>query len=217
MSGGNRPDDQPDDLPEGAEAAPDLGTAKLKVWRLPLPGLLLLEPARFGDHRGFFSEAWHRDSFRRAGIDAEFVQDNHSLSREVGVVRGLHFQVPPSAQGKLVRVPDGAVWDVAVDLRPDSPTRGQWAGAVLSAGNWRQLWIPPGFAHGFCTLEPDSEVLYKVDAAYDAAADRGLAWDDPDLGIPWPVPPGGAVLSDKDRRQPRLRDLGPVFGKGPFG
>ena len=200
-----------DDLPDDAVPAPDLSSPKLAVWRLSIAGLLLLEPKRFGDQRGFFSEAWSREAFRRAGIDADFVQDNHSLSREVGVVRGLHFQVAPAAQGKLVRVPDGAVWDVAVDLRAGSPTRGQWAGAVLSAANWRQLWIPSGFAHGFCTIEPDSEVLYKVDAPYDADADRGLAWDDPDLALPWPVDAARAVLSDKDRRQPLLRDLGDPF------
>ncbi len=199
------------DLPEGAEVITELCSPKLSVWRLPLAGLLLLEPARFGDHRGFFSEAWNRADFLRAGISTEFVQDNHSLSREVGVVRGLHFQVAPSAQGKLVRVPRGAIWDVAVDLRAGSSTRGQWAAAVLSAANWRQLWIPPGFAHGFCTIEPDSEVLYKVDASYDAGADRGLAWDDPELALPWPVEPSLAVLSDKDRRQPRLREVGDPF------
>lgn len=196
------------DLPPEAEFAPDLSSPKLRAWRLPpVGGMLLLEPARFGDARGFFSEAWSAEAFARAGVPDAFVQDNHSLSRAVGVVRGLHFQAPPSAQGKLVRVPRGAIWDVAVDLRAGSPTFGRHAAAVLSAANWRQLWIPPGFAHGFCTVEPDAEVLYKVDAPYDAAADGGVAWDDPDLGVPWPVDPTAATLSDKDRRLPRLRDL----------
>lgn len=179
----------------------------MKVERLAIPDVLLLEPKRFGDERGFFSETFSRRALAECGIVSEFVQDNHSLSRQVGVVRGLHFQVAPSAQGKLVRVPRGAVLDVAVDLRHGSPSFGRHVSAVLSAANWKQMWVPPGFAHGFCTLEPDTEVLYKVDAYYDPQAERGLAWDDPALGIEWPVRREEAVLSDKDRRLPPLAEL----------
>jgi dTDP-4-dehydrorhamnose 3,5-epimerase len=183
----------------------------VKVERLAIPDVLLLEPKRFGDERGFFSETFSRRALAECGIASEFVQDNHSLSRQVGVVRGLHFQIAPSAQGKLVRVPRGAVLDVAVDLRHGSPSFGRHVSAVLSAANWKQMWVPPGFAHGFCTLEPDTEVLYKVDAYYDPQADRGLAWDDPALGIDWPVQRGEAVLSDKDRRLPPLAELPRYF------
>jgi dTDP-4-dehydrorhamnose 3,5-epimerase len=182
----------------------------VKATPLAIEGVLLVEPRRFGDARGFFSETWSRQGFAEIGIDHDFVQDNHSLSREVGVVRGLHFQVPPAAQGKLVRVVRGAILDVAVDLRLGSPSYGQHVTAELSAENWRQLWVPPGFAHGFCTLLPDTEVVYKVTSPYAPESDKGLAWDDPALGIAWPVAAGEAVLSDKDRRHPRLSEL-PVY------
>lgn len=183
----------------------------MQVTPLAIPDVLLLEPRRFEDARGFFSEVFSRAAFEAAGIPTEFVQDNHSLSRQLGVVRGLHFQVPPRAQGKLVRVPRGRILDVALDLRRSSPTYGQWVAEELSFANWRQMWIPAGFAHGFVTLEPDSEVLYKVTDSYAPDCDRGLAWDDPEIGIDWPVDPGSAVLSDKDRRNPRLADLPPWF------
>jgi dTDP-4-dehydrorhamnose 3,5-epimerase len=186
----------------------------VKVERLAIPDVLLIEPARFGDSRGFFSEVWSRRALAQHGLEAEFVQDNHSLSREVGVVRGLHFQTPPAAQGKLVRVVRGAILDVAVDIREGSPTFGRHVAAVLSAENWRQLWVPRGFAHGFATLEPDTEVIYKVDAYYDRAADAGILWNDPALGIEWPVTE--AVLSDKDRAAPRLADIPPPFPKGSW-
>ena len=179
----------------------------MKVERLAIPEVLLIEPRRFGDARGFFSETWKRGAFAAAGLGVDFVQDNHSLSREVGVVRGLHFQIPPQVQGKLVRVVRGAILDVAVDIRRNSPSFGRHVTAELSADNWRQLWVPPGFAHGFCTLQPDTEVIYKVTAPYAPECDKGLAWDDPDLRIAWPVAPGAAILSDKDRCQPRLSDL----------
>ncbi len=173
-----------------------------------IPEILKLTPKRFGDHRGFFSETWSRRAFAEAaGTEAEFVQDNHSLSAEKGVLRGMHFQSPPHAQGKLVRVSRGAILDVAVDIRVGSPTFGRHVTAELSAGNWCQLWVPPGFAHGFCTLEPDTEVQYKVTSYYAPDHDHGLAFDDPDLGIAWPVSAADAILSDKDRRHPRLRDL----------
>jgi dTDP-4-dehydrorhamnose 3,5-epimerase len=186
----------------------------VKVERLAIPDVLLIEPARFGDSRGFFSEVWSRRTLAQHGLEAEFVQDNHSLSREAGVVRGLHFQTPPAAQGKLVRVVRGAILDVAVDIREGSPTFGRHVAAVLSAENWRQLWVPRGFAHGFATLEPDTEVIYKVDAYYDRAADAGILWNDPALGIEWPVTE--AVLSDKDRAAPRLADIPPPFPKGSW-
>ena len=186
----------------------------MKVERLAIPDVLLVEPARFGDARGFFSEVWSRRALAQHGITADFVQDNHSLSREAGVVRGLHFQRPPAAQGKLVRVVRGAVLDVAVDLREGSPTYGRHVATRLSAENWRQLWVPRGFAHGFCTLEPDTEVLYKVDAYYDREADAGIRWDDPALGIDWPV--AAPILSDKDRAAPCLAEVAPPFPEGTW-
>lgn len=186
----------------------------MKVERLAIPDVLLIEPARFGDARGFFSEVWSHRSLAQHGLDVAFVQDNHSLSREVGVVRGLHFQRPPAAQGKLVRVVRGAILDVAVDIRQGSATYGQHVSAVLSAENWRQLWVPRGFAHGFATLEPDTEVIYKVDAYYDREADAGILWNDPALGIDWPAT--DAVLSDKDRAAPRLAEIAPPFPEGSW-
>ena len=177
---------------------------------LSIPDVKLVTPPRFGDSRGFFSEVFHARRFAEAGIAGPFVQDNHSLSATTGTVRGLHLQTDPSAQGKLVRVTRGSVWDVAVDVRHGSPTFGQHVGAVLSAANWHQLWIPAGFLHGFCTLEPDTEVLYKVTAEWDRHTERGVAWDDPDLAIPWPVAAADAVLSDKDRVLPCLADC-PVW------
>jgi len=176
---------------------------------LHIPGLMLVRPAKFEDARGFLSETFNLRAFAEAGLTPNFVQDNHSLSTAAGVVRGLHFQLPPRAQGKLVRVVRGAILDVAVDLRRGSPSFGRFAAVELSAANWRQLWIPAGFAHGFCTLEPDTEVIYKMTDFYDPGAERGLAWDDPDLGIPWPV--SDPILSDKDRRLPRLAELPDCF------
>ncbi len=181
----------------------------MKVERLPIDGLLLVTPDRHGDARGFFSETWNQARFAAAGIDLPFIQDNHSLSREPGVLRGLHCQVAPHPQGKLVRCVRGAIWDVAVDARRGSPTYGQWAGADLTAENGAQLWVPPGFLHGFCTMTPDTEVIYKVTGAYDRASERGVIWDDPDLAIPWPV--SAPVLSDKDRVLPTWAAVGTLF------
>lgn len=183
----------------------------LDVQPTEIPDVKVVTPRRFGDHRGFFSETYNRQRFQEAGIAAEFVQDNHSLSVSVGTIRGLHFQSPPFAQAKLVRVVRGRVLDVAVDIRRSSPTYGRHVTIELSAGNGRQLWIPVGFAHGFCTLEPDTEIEYKVTSYYSAAHDHGLAFDDPALGIEWPVPADRAVLSEKDTRQPRLADLPGYF------
>jgi dTDP-4-dehydrorhamnose 3,5-epimerase len=168
-----------------------------------IPGVLVVRTPCFGDDRGFFSEVY-RDTWL-PGLT--FVQDNHSRSAAAGTVRGLHFQIPPFAQDKLVRVARGAVYDVAVDIRHGSPTFGRHAAVVLSEENWDQLLVPRGFAHGFCTLEPHSEVLYKVTAHYSAEHDRGLRWDDPGLGIDWPVDAGAAVLSDKDRAWPSLAQM----------
>ena len=170
----------------------------MKVEPLAIPDILLLTPVKFGDSRGFFSETFSAARSRAAGIDDEFVQDNHSMSQAKGVLRGLHCQLAPHAQGKLVRVVRGAIWDVAVDARHGSPTFGQHVAAELSAANWQQLWIPPGFLHGFCTLEPDTEVVYKTTDYYDRPSERGVMWNDPALAIPWPVATDAVVLSEKD-------------------
>ena len=177
----------------------------------PLAGVKIVTPKKFGDHRGFFSEVYNEAKWRAAGLDIRFVQDNHSLSAEAGTIRGLHFQIAPHAQAKLVRAVRGRILDVAVDLRRSSPTFGRHFATELSADNWAQLFVPVGFAHGFCTLTEDVEVLYKVSELYSPAHDRGLAWDDPDLAIAWPAAAPSAVLSDKDRRWPRLRDLQETF------
>lgn len=162
-----------------------------------LDGLLLLEPRVFGDERGFFLESWNRSTFQDLGIDADFVQDNHSRSAR-GVLRGLHFQ-NPNPQGKLVRVASGAVWDVAVDLRRSSPAFGQWEGFELSAANKRMAWIPAGFGHGFLTIEDGTDFLYKCDALYDAGSEHTIRWDDPELAIDWPLGDMEPSLSAKDR------------------
>ena len=172
--------------------------------RLAIPEVILLTPQRFSDQRGFFSETWNEQRFTEAGVPGPFVQDNHALSIERGVVRGLHMQIAPSAQGKLIRAVRGAIWDVAADVRPGSPTYGKHVAVVLSAENWRQLWIPAGFLHGYCTLEPNTEVIYKVTAPWDRQAERGVIWNDPDLAIPWPIDPAKALLSDKDLTLPLL-------------
>jgi dTDP-4-dehydrorhamnose 3,5-epimerase len=178
----------------------------MKIEPQSIPEVVLITPARFGDSRGFFSETFSALRLAEAGIPGPFVQDNHSLSASVGTVRGLHCQIGASVQGKLLRVVRGAVWDVAVDIRRGSPTYGKYVAAVLSAENWTQIWVPPGFLHGFCTLEPDTEVIYKVTAGYDPASERGVIWDDPDLALPWPVVPGAAHLSEKDRKLPLLAE-----------
>lgn len=178
----------------------------MKVERLAIPEVILVTPPRFGDARGFFSETYNAARYAAAGIDAAFVQDNHSLSTQKGVIRGLHCQIAPHVQGKLVRCVKGAIWDVAVDIRKGSVTYGRHVAAVLSAENWQQLWIPGGFLHGFCTLEPDTEVIYKVDDVWNKEAERGVIWNDPDLALPWPVAPGAEVLSDKDAALPRLAE-----------
>ena len=172
-----------------------------------IPEVKLLRMRRHCDERGFFSEIYSRRALADAGIDSDFVQDNHSFSDPPGVVRGLHFQIPPFAQDKLVRVVRGAIFDVAVDLRHRSPTLGRHVAQIIRAEDWMQLFIPAGFAHGFCTLEPQTEVLYKVTAYYSPAHERGLRWNDPELDIAWPVATDAAILSDKDRRHPTLAAL----------
>ena len=184
----------------------------MSVEVLAIPEVLLLTPPRFADNRGFFSETFSAKREAAAGIAGSFVQDNHSLSVPRGTVRGLHLQVAPHAQGKLVRCVRGAIWDVAVDVRHGSPSFGRHVAAVLSPDNWCQLWLPAGFLHGFCTLEPDTEVIYKVTAPYDRAAERGVIWTDPDLALPWPVAPDAALLSDKDTVLPRLRESAAWLG-----
>lgn len=177
----------------------------VKTEPLEIPDLLLILPTKIGDRRGFFSETYNKRDLADAGLREEFVQDNHSYSLSAGVVRGLHFQTAPCAQGKLVRVSRGAIFDVAVDLRKSSATFGQYVSTELSAENWRQLWIPVGFAHGFCTLSPDSEVIYKTTANYASEYDTGIAWDDSDIGIDWPVEHQDAILSAKDRKLSSLQ------------
>lgn len=184
---------------------------QVAVESLALPEVKIVRPRKHGDARGFFSETWNSRGFAEAGIDLGFVQDNHAFSAERGTVRGLHFQTPPFAQAKLVRVVKGAIFDVAVDIRKGSPTYGRHVSAVISAEEWNQILIPIGFAHGLATLEPDTEVLYKVSNFYSPEHDKGLLWNDPDLGIDWPIDEGEAVVSAKDRQQPRLRDLPAYF------
>lgn len=176
----------------------------MKIEKLNIPEVLLITPPKFGDSRGFFSETWSRAKLAPLGFDETFVQDNQSLSSQPGTIRGLHCQIAPNVQGKLVRVIKGAIWDVAVDIRKGSPNYGQYAAAELSEENWAQLWIPGGFLHGFCTIAPDTEVIYKVTSDYDKAAERAVIWNDPDLALPWPVAPEAALLSDKDKILPRL-------------
>jgi len=183
---------------------------KFEIRPLTHPDVKLIRTPRFGDQRGYFAETYVRRDFAAAGIPIEFVQDNESLSRARGTVRGLHFQIPPFAQAKLVRVLSGRIFDACVDLRRSSPRYGQHASVELSAESGDQLFVPAGFAHGFCTLEPDTTVLYKVDAVYSAAHDRGIAWSDPTLAIQWPVGTDAAVLSAKDAVLPPLRDL-PIY------
>lgn len=183
----------------------------MHVTAAEIPDIKIIQPRRHADSRGFFSEVFREDVLSAHGIDVRFVQENHSLSVEVGVVRGLHFQIPPFAQAKLLRVTAGAIFDVVVDLRRGSPSYGRHATFRLGAAEWNQLFVPAGFAHGFCTLEPNTEVVYKVDNYYSAEHDRGLLWNDPALGIAWPVGPAAAVLSDRDRRHPVLAELPRYF------
>ncbi len=177
----------------------------LKVEALEIPDVKLVTPARFGDQRGYFCETYNAQRFRAAGIDADFVQDNHSYSAFAGTVRGLHYQAPPFAQAKLVRVLRGAILDVAVDVRAGSPTYGKWVKAELSAENGVQIFVPRGFLHGFITRAPDTEIAYKVDNYYSKECDGSVRWDDPDLAIDWGADAVQATLSDKDLSAPAFR------------
>ena len=179
-----------------------------------LPGVLVLTPRRYGDDRGYFSEVWSSAALRKAGLDLDFVQDNESRSARAGTVRGLHYQAPPFAQTKLVRVCHGAVLDIAVDVRAGSPTYGQWVAEELSAANGAQLLVPRGFLHGFVTLQPDTIVAYKVDNPYDTASDGAVFWNDATLGINWGIGPGEATVSDKDRAAPSFGDWVSPFTYG---
>lgn len=183
----------------------------MHVEPLSIPEVRVLIPKRHGDRRGFFSEVYNRKALAAAGVAIDFVQDNHSLSTGRGTVRGLHFQTPPFAQDKLLRVARGSVFDVAVDLRRGSPTYGGHVSAILSAATWNQILVPAGFAHGFMTLEPDTEVIYKVSDYYAPDHDKGLLWNDPALGIAWPIAESAAMVSEKDRGQPPLADLDSPF------
>lgn len=182
----------------------------MRVISAAVPDVKLLRPVRHGDPRGDFCETWSRRTFEAAGIVGDWVQDNHARSRDRGVLRGLHFQIGPAAQTKLVRVLRGAIFDAAVDLRRSSPTYGLCVTATLSAEEGDQIYVPKGFAHGYCTLEPDTEVAYKVDAYYSPEHDRGVLWNDPDLAVPWPLRAAEVLLSAKDARLPRFADL-PVY------
>jgi dTDP-4-dehydrorhamnose 3,5-epimerase len=183
----------------------------VKVEALEIADVKLIAPPRHKDPRGFFSETWKQDQFAEAGIRGPFIQDNHAVSTGAGVLRGLHCQIGPNAQGKLVRCVKGAIYDVAVDVRHGSPTFGKYVGVEISAENWRQIWVPVGFLHAYCTLTEQTEVIYKVTGAYDRAAERGAVWNDPDIGINWPIAADKVILSDKDRALPRLCDLPVLF------
>ncbi|MDG1127786.1 dTDP-4-dehydrorhamnose 3,5-epimerase [Seohaeicola saemankumensis] len=184
----------------------------MKIEKTQLPGVLILTPARFGDARGFFSESWNRKTLENHGITLDFVQDNHSVSAQVGTVRGLHFQSPPHAQAKLVRCGKGCLFDVAVDIRRGSPTYGRWIGEELSFENGKQLLIPAGFLHGFVTRAPDTEINYKCTDYYAPECDGAVRYDDPDIGIDWGLPAGVTpLLSDKDAKAPLLRDFESPF------
>ncbi|GGB41736.1 dTDP-4-dehydrorhamnose 3,5-epimerase [Fictibacillus barbaricus] len=176
----------------------------MKIIKTKFSDAVIIEPKVFGDHRGFFMESYNNELFSQHGIDMHFIQDNHSLSQQPGTLRGMHYQLSPTAQTKLIRVTRGAIYDVIIDIRKSSPTYGQWQGFILTADNKRQLLVPKGFAHGFCTLVENTEVQYKVDELYSSEHDRGIAWNDPHLNIDWPV--HSPILSDKDTKHPILAE-----------
>ena len=201
-----------DAQPTGSDLPPLPEVPNLAARRCEgLPEVIVVTPKRFGDGRGFFSETYHRDKFAQVGIDCEFVQDNHSLSAAVGTLRGLHYQLPPHAQDKLVRVVRGRIRDVAVDIRRSSPTFGKHVAVELSAEGGEQILVPKGFAHGFVTLEPDTEVVYKVSDVYDQPSERGIAWNDPQLAVDWGLPVDQPTLSGKDAQNPKLADQPDLF------
>ena len=181
------------------------GHAKVKFIKTSLVDAYIFDPVVFGDHRGFFTETYNARLFKENGFSFDFIQDNHSLSVDTGTIRGLHYQLDPYAQTKLLRVTKGAVYDVIIDIRTGSPTYGKWEGFILSEDNKRQLLVPKGFAHGYCTLVQNTEVQYKVDNYYSPEHDRGISWDDPQLNIPWPT--SNPILSEKDKKHPHLTDV----------
>lgn len=183
----------------------------MQIEQTPLSGVVIITPARFGDYRGFFSESYSARALAEHGINIPFVQDNHSLSMTPSTIRGLHFQAPPHAQDKLVRCGRGAMFDVAVDIRTGSPTYGQWFGAELSFENGKQLLVPAGFAHGFVTRTPETEIIYKCSDYYAQATEGAIAWDDPDIKIDWGLGESIPVLSEKDAKAPVLADLDSPF------
>ncbi|MFZ2982193.1 MAG: dTDP-4-dehydrorhamnose 3,5-epimerase [Sphingobium sp.] len=183
----------------------------MEIQTFDIAGVALLTPRHIGDERGYFAETFRIDLFATRVGDHDFVQDNESMSAKAGTVRGLHFQSEPHAQGKLVRCTAGALFDVAVDIRQGSPTYGRWVGETLTPATGKQLWVPPGFAHGFCSLEPNTVICYKVTDYYSAECDKGLAWDDSANGITWPDIADPETLSAKDRKQPLLSQSPPYF------
>jgi dTDP-4-dehydrorhamnose 3,5-epimerase len=184
---------------------------EMKIERFEIEDVLLIVPTKRFDERGFFSETYRSNVLTAEGVRVEFVQENHVYSAERGVLRGLHFQIPPRAQGKLVRCTRGAILDVAVDIRKGSPTYGRHVAVALSAENWSQLWVPPGFAHGYLTLETHCEVIYKVTEYWAPTSERGVAWNDPSLAIDWGISAADVTLADKDRINPLLAELEPLF------
>jgi dTDP-4-dehydrorhamnose 3,5-epimerase len=182
--------------------------------RLSIPDVILIRVRKFRDSRGHFLETFRKSDFADFGVGCDFVQDNQAFSAQPGTTRGLHFQVPPHAQAKLVRVLHGSVYDAVVDLRHGSPTYGKWCGAKLTADGGEQIFVPRGFAHGYCTLEPDTVVAYKVDAYYAPHSEAGLAWNDPEIGIDWTVPESSVLVSEKDKEWPSLRSFGTPFTRG---
>jgi dTDP-4-dehydrorhamnose 3,5-epimerase len=183
----------------------------MQIERFTIDDIFVVTPLKRIDHRGFFSETYRSEALKAHGVTADFVQENHVFSAERGVLRGLHFQIPPRAQGKLVRCIRGTILDVAVDIRKQSPTYGRHVALELSATNWKQLWVPPGFAHGYITLEPDCEVIYKVTDYWAPESERGIAWNDPGLGIDWRYSASDIIIADKDRSHPCLADVDPGF------
>lgn len=179
----------------------------IDIKSLAIPDVRVIKTRKFGDARGFFSETYNRHAFAEVGIDLDFVQDNHSRSTAAGTIRGLHYQGHPFAQDKLVRVVSGRILDVAVDIRKSSPTFGQWVAAEISADEWNQILVPVGFAHGVCTLEPDTQIIYKVSNFYSAQHDFGIRWNDPDLKVDWPFKETEVELSDKDKAQPFFKEV----------
>jgi dTDP-4-dehydrorhamnose 3,5-epimerase len=187
----------------------------LTIRKTAIADVVLFVPRRFGDSRGWFTETYSSRAFAPAIGDVVFIQDNQAFSAQRGTLRGLHFQKPPEAQAKLIRVLRGSIFDVAVDIRTGSPTYGRWVGETLTAEGGEQLFVPRGFAHGYCTLEPDTEVAYKVDGTYAPASEGGLIWNDPTIGVAWPVGPGEVILSDKDLVLPALADFTSPFRYAP--